>query len=172
MPKYIRGQFGVFGWLVFLPFLGIAMYAIYQLPWLLGVIAVIVVVGTITTKRIKHNLELQLKELAAQRGNESICTFARSFNPREVDTWVIRAVYEQLQDYLAFAYPQFPVRAEDRLYGCLITDPDDLDLDLAKEIAERTGRSLEDTKGNPYYEKVETVRDLVLFFNAQPVKGT
>ena len=47
-------------------------------------------------------------------------------------------------------------------------DPDDVDLSLAPDIAQRAGRSLDDTSRNPYFAKVHTVKDLVLFFNAQP----
>jgi len=165
MPKYIPGRPGVLGWVVFSVFMIGFAYALYKLPWLFGTLTV---VGTVATIVINRNFKARLTTLAALRNNESICTFAKSFNPREVDTWVIRAVYEQLQSYLASTYPQFPIRAEDRLNDCLITDPDDLDLDLVEEISERTGRSLENTESNPYYAKVETVRDLVLFFNAQP----
>jgi hypothetical protein len=46
-------------------------------------------------------------------------------------------------------------------------DEDDLDLDLIEEIAQRTGRSMENFESNPYYGKVTTARDLVLFFNHQ-----
>jgi len=108
-----------------------------------------------------------LVALASERTGESICEFARSFNTREVDTWVIRAVYEQLQEYLAPIQPAFPVRGSDRLVKGLLEDPDDLDLSLINEIAERTGRSLDNAENNPLFGKVLTVEDLVLFFNAQ-----
>jgi hypothetical protein len=166
MPKYIPKRPGVLGCVLFATIMVGFVFALYRLTWLFGSLGVI---GIVVTLVLNRNFKARLTALAALRNNESICTFAKSFNPREVDTWVIRAVYEQLQDYLVSTYPQFPIRAEDRLNGCLITDPDDLDLDLAKEISERTGRSIDDTKSNPYYAKVKTVRDLVLFFNSQPV---
>lgn len=166
MPKYTPQRPGILGWIIFLPFIAALGFAIYQLPW--AVSALIAVGIAATTIVLNRKFKNRLVVLAALRRNESICTFAKSFNPHEVDTWVIRAVYEQLQMYLASTYPQFPVRAEDTLDGCLITDPDDLALDLAKEIAARTGRSLDNTQSNPYYGNVNTVRDLVLFFNAQP----
>jgi hypothetical protein len=71
---------------------------------------------------------------------------------------------------LVSVHPQFPVRASDRLQKVLIDDPDDLDMAIAYEIAERTGRSLDAHEANPYFNKVVTVSDLVLFFNAQPVR--
>jgi hypothetical protein len=109
----------------------------------------------------------RLKHLAKLRAGESICEFARSFERNNVDTWVIRAVYEQLQDYLG-KNPVVPIRAADRLKEDLPIDAEDLEMDLAEEIAQRTGRSLKDTTANPYYGKIRTVEDLVLFFNSQP----
>ena len=49
----------------------------------------------------------------------------------------------------------------------LLIDDEDLDLDLVEEISERTGISLDNYEQNPYYGKVNTVRNLVLFFNQQ-----
>jgi hypothetical protein len=45
---------------------------------------------------------------------------------------------------------------------------EDIEMDIAVEISQRTGRSLTNTVANPYFAKVKTVEDLVLFFNAQP----
>jgi len=36
------------------------------------------------------------------------------------------------------------------------------------EILQRAGRSIDNTKNNPYFDKVRTVRDLVYFVNEQP----
>jgi hypothetical protein len=169
MPEYVRQQPGIFGWLLvavfLLPFIIALGYAFYRFPWVTGVIVTIALMVTVIANQ---NFKARLGGLAAVRGNDSICSFAKSFDTREVDTWVIRAVYEQLQHYLSSTHPEFPVRAEDTLDGCLISDSEDLDLDLVQEIAERTGRSLENADRNPYYGKVRTARDLVLFFNAQP----
>jgi len=105
--------------------------------------------------------------LAEERPGESICHFARSFNPRAVDTWVIRAVYETLQDGMADLYPAFPVRATDELKE-LLFDDEDLNMDVAPEIGRLAVRSLNNAEANPYYGKVRSVADLVMFFNAQP----
>lgn len=40
---------------------------------------------------------LRLARMAQGRAGESICQFARSIDCRRVDTWVVRAVYEELQ---------------------------------------------------------------------------
>lgn len=116
------------------------------------------------TRRIAEHLRC----LAAEREGESICDFARDFDTRQVDTWIVRAVYEQLQYHLTDVSPAFPVRASDRLKEDLLLDDDDLDMDIAQEVEQRAGRSLDDTSANPYFGKVKTVRDLVMFFQFQP----
>jgi hypothetical protein len=108
----------------------------------------------------------RLAALAATRGGKSICEFARSFDTRAVDTWVIRAVYEELQDLLRSNYPSFPLRASDR-FEDLGIDDDDLEMDVAAVVAERTGRTLDDADRNPFFKKLRTVADLVMFFDAQ-----
>lgn len=108
-----------------------------------------------------------LCRLAMERRGESICQFARSFDTRAVDTWVIRAVYDTLQQDLHDMHPAFPVRASDLLQD-LLCDPDDLDMHLADELARRSCRSLNNPQANPLYGKIRSVGELVLFLNAQP----
>lgn len=116
---------------------------------------------------VLHRREKQrLQTLACAREGESICHFARSFDKRKTDTWIIRAVYQELQVFLG-RFVAVPVRASDLLSGDLGLDADDVD-DLIVDVALRAGRSLERTACNPYYGKVHTVSDMVLFVNAQP----
>jgi hypothetical protein len=63
--------------------------------------------------------------------------------------------------------PAFPVRASDSLLADLNIDSDDIE-DLLVDIATRSGHSLDEAEKNPFYGKINTVRDLVLFVNAQP----
>jgi hypothetical protein len=90
-----------------------------------------------------------------------------SFDCREVDTWVIRAVFESLQPYCRFGRGTLPLRPTDDLDGDLRMDPVDLE-DLAVGIAHRTGRSLEDGVKNPLYGSVKTASDLVMFIANKP----
>lgn len=113
----------------------------------------------------KHNQKL--KTLAGERVDESICTFAKSFDRKQVDTWVIRAVHEELQQYVKFSNGTCPLRASDELEKDLNIDPDDIE-DAIPIVAQRTGRSLEQTEKNPFFGKIETVGDFVLFINNQP----
>jgi hypothetical protein len=122
-----------------------------------GILAISAVAG--------RNHARQMRQFAATRAGEGICEFAREFNAREIDTWIIRAVYEEVQDCIA---SEFPLRAGDRLGEDLRIDPDDLDMVIALRVAERTGRSLEQPERNPYYQRLITVGDLVNFFNNQP----
>jgi hypothetical protein len=124
------------------------------------VIAAAVVVKTRQRRR-------QLRRTAAARSGESLCTFARALPVRDMDPWVVRAVFEQLQLHLQDGCPDFPLRPSDRLVEDLRIDPEDLEPDLVGQIAQRTGRPLTNAKGNPYFGKVFTVEDLVRFFTAQ-----
>ena len=121
---------------------------------------------------LAHYQRWKLNRLAEARNRESICTFARAFDARSIDPWVIRAVYEQLQEHLKPTKPPFPLLPTDRLRQDLMLDDDDLDMDLVPDIAARTGRPLSGSAENPYFGKVVTVRDLVEFFCAQPKSAT
>ena len=105
------------------------------------------------------------ERLAAERFGESTCSFARSFDFRRVDTRVIRAVYDELQDYVAF-----PIRASDHLVNDLHIDEEDFALDIVPAITRRTGRSLVGYETNPHYQQSDTVRGLVHLFASQPVE--
>jgi hypothetical protein len=140
---------------------------VYTMPFLLipmGGFALVTVVMT-----FRHDRRLARR--AAGRKGESICTLARSFDYRAIDTWVIRAVFEELQFYCRFGGGTLPLRASDDLYNDLCIDPEDLN-DLAADMAFRAGRSFEDRdcEKNPHYGKVQTVADLVVFLVNQPRK--
>ena len=87
-----------------------------------------------------------------------------------MDTWVVRAVYEEIQDHLGPLCAKFPLRWTDRLKEDFPIDADALDEELAIDIEQRAGRDLESTQSNPLLGKIETVRDLVLFFQGQPMR--
>lgn len=117
----------------------------------------------VTNRREKRRFE----EMCSIRDEESICNFARSFSTRHLDTWVIRAAYQEIQQLVKSYILAFPVRASDLLVDDLRIDADDID-DLLVDVAFRSGHSLDETASNPFYGHVKTVRDLVLFVNAQP----
>jgi hypothetical protein len=71
------------------------------------------------------------RRIARARAGESICGFARAFDCRSIDTWIIRAVYEE------FSGP-YPVRASDDLKHDLGIVGEDLD-DIGMRLAQRTG---------------------------------
>lgn len=118
-------------------------------------------------KREKRRFE----GMCSIRDEESICTFARSFSTRHVNTWVIRAAHQEIQQLMKSYIPAFPVRASDSLLDDLHIDSDDIE-DLLVDIAARSGHSLDETESNPLYGKIKTVHDLVLFINAQPRLAT
>lgn len=108
----------------------------------------------------------RLARMAQSRAGESICQFARSIDCRRVDTWVVRAVYEELQRSLSGTVA-VPLRVTDHLERDLRIDADDLEF-LIVGIAQRARRSLDHTSANPLFGQVATVRDLVEFLHAQP----
>lgn len=95
-----------------------------------------------------------------QRKGESICTFARGFDFRKLDTWILRAVYEELA-------VQAPIRPCDHLERDLRLDGEDIG-DCVEAIAVRCGRSLDNASRNPWWDRVETVSDLVMYLHHQP----
>jgi hypothetical protein len=168
MPKLKHRRPGVAVWLLLLSLATSLGYVALAKPKpffaVLGVVAVLFWLSHLQGKRE----ERRLLALASAREGQTICEFARDFDARAVDTWVIRAAYEQLQGQLKHVHPAFPVRGDDRLKEDLFIDDDDLDMGLAQEVEERTGRSLDGSASNPYFGKVRTVRDFVLFFQSQP----
>ncbi|MGZ8886203.1 MAG: hypothetical protein ACXW1O_06505 [Halobacteriota archaeon] len=143
-------------------------YLLWQHPIpVLCFVAFFGAISVIETKRAKAHLS----KLAAQRTGESICTFAREASCRANDTWVVRAVYEQVQSYLGSEFQSFPLRWNDSFEKDLKIDIEDVEAVIASEVAERTRRNFSETTGNPMYAKVSTVGDLVLFFCAQPIEN-
>jgi hypothetical protein len=111
----------------------------------------------------------RLKEMSEERQGLSIGHFARSFDCRKVDTWIIRAVYDYIQECMSYRQTEnFPLKADDNMFDSLKIDPEDFDYDI-EELAEKIGRTSNNIENNPYYGKVITVRDLVNFFNNQPL---
>ena len=139
-------------------------YEIWQHPVIMGVLSAVVAVVVMRNRR---QTKQHLAELALERTGEAMCEFSRAFDVRKIDTWVIRAVYEQLQQQMRWVHPKFPVRATDRLVEDLRLDPDDIDMDVFVDVTGRTGRSRRNTKSNPMSGRLKTVEDLVLFFCAQ-----
>ena len=130
------------------------LYANPALSWALAGLAVVLAVGVYFGRR-------QFKRLGEERKEESICSFSRALPAREHDTWVVRAVYEEVSRLV-----RVPIRPSDDLEKDLGMHPDDRD-DLAFEIARRAGRSMEDTQKNPLFDRVKTVADMVAFFENQ-----
>jgi hypothetical protein len=165
MPPVAQRAARPIGW-IFLFGLALGyLYLLWRHPYEVGLATVGLAAFTALWNR---RLRSQLKRLAAERPGETVCEFARSFDVRSTDTWIIRAVYEELQEYLKSSAPSFPIRADDSLKIDLKIDGDDLEEDIVPRIGERTGRSLSDPSLNPFYRDLDTVRDLVRFLNAQP----
>lgn len=136
---------------------------LYHAP-VAGTVVMCVLVWVFLQMPVDRN---RLRRLAAIRTGEGICTFARSFERRRVDPWVIRAVHEELMPHYSSGDVTAPIRASDRIAEDVRIDPEDLD-EMADVIARRAGYSLDGAERNPVYGRVETVGDLVQFFVYQP----
>ena len=108
----------------------------------------------------------RLRRLATNRRGESICTFARAFDRRGTDFWVVRAVHDELRPYCTFRGGQFPLRGTDSLTDDLHIDGDVED--IARDATVRVGRAFRDLEANPWYSRVATVGDMVAFVQHQP----
>lgn len=125
----------------------------------LAVLGVFTFLGVLSDRRY-------FRRLRQERSGENICSFVRAFEYREVDTWILRSVYEQTTRWIE---SQLPLRPGDRLVEDLRIDPEDLN-DLGEEIARFAQRSFDDEhcNANPFQGRIATVADLVDFFSHQP----
>lgn len=164
MPKYKERPTTVGGWVFLVLVLSLFGWFIWSAPVVLLAAPVFFIVEYRNRKESKKHFEA----LLADRVDDSICTFSRHFECREIDTWVIRAVYEQLQNYMASEKGNFPIRPMDDVFTDLRIDDEDYEIDIVEEISERTGRTLESADQNPHYGKANIVENLVYFFNEQP----
>ena len=153
--------------ILFVIILGI-IWMFWKSPYLLWMPPPIFITFFIRDKRN----EKKAKTLVKKGEKLNIFDFAKSFDCRTVDTWIIRAVYEQLQECVKYTGYVIPIKAEDDIFQDLGVDSEEFELEIIDEIAQRTDRSLDNTENNPYYNKINTVHGLVYFFNEQPLKST
>lgn len=171
MPKFMPKPVGRWAWVVLGVLAAGLLYAAISAPKAaIGSAAMLLALYGYARIDMKRQGN-KLNGLAATRKGQSICEFAQDFDTRQVDTWIIRAVYEHIQEQLTYAHPSFPVRAADRLKQDLYLELDDIELDVLPQVEQRTGRCLKHSEDNPYNGRVQTVGDLVLFLQAQPLRG-
>jgi len=93
MPKAVERKASPLGWLVLCVFLGGLLYLFWSHPPVMGIVFGILAISAVAGR----NHARQMRQFAATRAGGGICEFAREFNAREIDTWIIRAVYEEVQ---------------------------------------------------------------------------
>ena len=156
-------------WLV-LAGLTVAVGAFLYSTWPIGPIVIGLIGGCSAVLARTWIRDLAAQAAERRQAGESLCTFARAFPRRDVDTWVIRAVWDALQPYLRRRTDApFPIRATDRPCTDFGIHVEDLE-DLADELLVWTGRSWDGADQDPLYSKEETVDDLVRFVDAQPLR--
>ena len=110
----------------------------------------------------------RMKKIARERGKPDICAYAKSFDYRNVDTAIMREVYNQVQEWAGrYEGVPFPVKAEDSFNDLYQIDEGDLE-DIVVDIAEKLSISLDNFEKNPYWSQMTTVKGLVLFLHHQP----
>ncbi|MBK8188117.1 MAG: hypothetical protein IPK77_13205 [Cellvibrio sp.] len=110
----------------------------------------------------------RMRSIALNRKNSTICAYAKSFDYRNVDTKIMREVYNHVQAWAGkYEGANFPVEANDCFNEIYKMDLEDLD-DIYFEIAEKLGISTDNPESNPYWNQVTTVKNLVLFLHNQP----
>ena len=111
--------------------------------------------------------QYRMKKISLRRGEPDICTYARSFDYRKVDTQIMREVFNAVQEWAGkYEGIPFPVKADDCFDELYKMDPDDLE-DIYLEITEKLGISIDMPETNPYWDKVNNVKDLVMFIHYQ-----
>jgi hypothetical protein len=141
---------------------------------LAGLLALLLLAGFWPFLLIGHFVHNRyLRRLASERAGEDIGTFARGFDRRAepFDPWVVRAIWDALDDYVSFPGGRVPLRPTDRLVEDLGIDPFDLD-DLLEEVATRSGHALTHLEANPFFGKVFTVGDFVRSVTHQPMAAS
>jgi hypothetical protein len=167
MPKYKPDSGKINKFYLFI-FACISVAVIYFSPIILVVILGLFILSFIWGYFEQPKIDAYFARLREERKNLSLCEFAREFDTHLVDTWIIRATYEEIQNCMCLDEP-IPLKASDDIFETLKLDSDDLDLDLIEILSQRTGRTLDDYEKNPLYGKVTNIRNLVLFLNYQPV---
>ncbi len=110
----------------------------------------------------------RMRSIALSRSDSDICRYARSFDYRNVDTKIMREVYNHVQEWAGkYEGIPFPVEPDDCFDEIYKMDADDLE-DIYLDIAQKLGISTENPEVNPYWNKVTTVKNLVLFLHNQP----
>ncbi|MCE7652773.1 hypothetical protein [Vibrio fluvialis] len=139
----------------------------FYVPYLFALVLFFAFVAVVWGLYSKPKNDKYFQDLFESRSQLSICDFAKEFDCRIVDTWIIRATYDQIQHALCTEM-KIPIKSSDSLFETLQLDDEDIEYIVVEEVAKRAGRSFDNTESNPYYGKVKTVKDLVLFLNHQP----
>jgi hypothetical protein len=167
MPQAPERRAGFIAYIALTAMCGALLYLLWEHP--VETVVVLLAFAVLVAVSSKVGRSRLVLRLAAQGpSNGGICAFARSFDLHQVDPWVVRAVYEEVAAHFKGLGLQVNFKADDDLVVDLGIDLDDLDMDMAANIAARTGRTFDGYKTNPYFAGTNTARGLVMFFNSQP----
>ena len=112
----------------------------------------------------------KVKRLLKNRTGD-IQSFIQSFKGYDVDLKVLENVYEMLSDMNSQSSVEFPAMINDDIEDVYGIIGEDLEY-YTEQILKSTDRTWDNYENNPYRGTIITVKDLVLFVNAQPLKTT
>ena len=108
-----------------------------------------------------------MTKISIERGEPNICKFVRDFDYRVIDTKIIREVWNETQLNLGeFLGGKFPIQSEDNFEKTYRMDIEDIDY-MYWGICDRLGITTENVEVNPFYESVNSVKDLVFLIHHQ-----
>ena len=102
----------------------------------------------------------KVRRMRGMRVGHDIGTFARMLPIRALDTWVVRATYDEIAAHIGSDANPFPVHPSDRLKADLGIDDENL-CDIIFRIADRSARTTDDIDKNPYIAQIKTVGDVI-----------
>jgi hypothetical protein len=156
----------ILAWIVSAALAAIIVTAVITNPIVAGIVASFFLLPRILANRSADREEHRLLD---DRKGEDIGTFARAFDrgSEPFDPWVVQATWDALRSCV-----NIPLRPTDRV-GDLGIDPDEFDLALFWEVAERSGHSMDNLEANPYFSNLSsfsqaTVGDIVRIISYQP----
>ncbi len=169
MPSYAPAPLSwrqkVVAWTVAVVGIGTLSILVLRLLWeapllVSGGLGLVVLAGYLSHLADKK----RMGKLRSDRLGTGICEFARSFDRRKVDTFVIRAVYEEMQELVG----DLPLRREDRPLADFALDEGEVAFDFPERVAARTGRIYDPRTAPVPDQPVETLGDFVVYFNSLP----
>lgn len=121
-----------------------------------GLCLVIAFIAFVSRLYTTISSRIHFSKLREKRGNQNIGTFAIALPAKKYDTWIVRAIYEELT-----IWTNVPIRPEDELKKDLKLQEDDI-ANILANVVERLNLQINENSENDPPSPV-TVTDLICF---------